>query len=287
MSTIKTNAKAFDQVYLNAPSKKENKLRGFFEVMLRRIKRHVLRINIDDYNWNTYSDTYYGPEQHREQLCYTTSLDELEFIFQNKKLYTISDGKPIHYVHRSVYESICNLPTFSSVAEIGFGNGKHLVNLNYLLGPDINFHGFEISQKQINLFHETFIEEGKGIQTGVLDITKNSILKKMLPEVVFACTVLMHIKRPDAYIAGLRNFLLSASRFAVIVDHMGSHDYFNDLMTIKSTNKDLQNSTFYYYDSGAYISIVISLNGEELTGPYKLLDNGMVLTKYPDGDATV
>ena len=85
---------------------------------------------------------------------------------QNRKLYTISDGKPIHYVHRSVYESICNLPTFSSVAEIGFGNGKHLVNLNYLLGPDINFHGFDISQKQINLFHETFIEEGASIGSG-------------------------------------------------------------------------------------------------------------------------
>ena len=92
--------------------------------MWRRVKRHVLRINIDDYNWNTYSDVYYGPEQHREQLCYSSSLDELEFIFQNKKLYTISDGKAIHYVHRCVYESICNLPTFSSVAEIGLVMGN-------------------------------------------------------------------------------------------------------------------------------------------------------------------
>jgi len=280
MNVIKTNARAFDQVYLNAPSKQENKLRGFFEATLRRIKRYVLRINIDDYNWSTYSDNYYGPEQYREQLCYTTSVDELEFIFQNKKLYTISDGKPIHYVHRSVYESVCNLPSFSSVAEIGFGNGKHLVNLNYLLDSNIKFHGFDISQKQIELFHETFIKEGKQIQTGVLDITKNSILKEMLPEVVFACTVLMHIKRPDAYIAGLCNFLLSASRFAVIVDYMGSHDYFNDLMSVTSSNKDLQNSKFYYHDSGAYISIVISLKGEELSEPYKLLDNRMVLTKY-------
>ena len=280
MNVIKTNARAFDQVYLNAPSKQENKLRGFFEATLRRIKRYVLRINIDDYNWSTYSDNYYGPEQHREQLCYTTSVDELEFIFQNKKLYTISDGKPIHYVHRSVYETVCNLPSFRSVAEIGFGNGKHLVNLNYLLDSNIKFHGYDISQKQIKLFNETFIKEGKQIQTGVLDITKNSILKEMLPEVVFACTVLMHIKRPDAYIAGLRNFLLSASRFAVIVDYMGSHDYFNDLTTVTSSNKDLQKSTFYYHDTGAYISIVISLKGEELSVPYKLLDNRMVLKKY-------
>ena len=281
----KTNARAFDQVYLNASSKQENKLRGFFESTLRRIKRHVLRINVDDFNWKTYSETYYGPEQHREQLCYTTSIDELDFIFQNNKLYTISDGKPIHYVHRSVYESICNLPTFSSVAEIGLGNGKHLVNLNYILGPDIKLYGFDISQKQINLFHKTFIKEGKRIETGVLDITKNMILKKMLPEVVFACTVLMHIKRPDAYIAGLRNFLLSASRYAVIIDHMGSHDYFKDLMTIKSSNKDLQDASFYYHDTGAYIAIVISLKGESLAGPYKLLDNGMVLTKYVGKDS--
>jgi len=286
MSLIKTNAKAFDQVFFKAPSKKEKKLKEFIELSWRRIKRYILRIDLDDYNWDTYSDNYYGPEQYREQLCYTTSLEELEFIFQNKKLYTISDAKPIHYVHRCVYESICNLPTFSSIAEIGFGNGKHLVNLSYLLGPDINFYGFEISQKQINLFHRTFNKEEKRIQTGILDITKNSILKKMLPEVVFACTVLMHIKRPNAYIAGLRNFLLSASRFAVIVDYMGSHDYLKDLETIKSTNKDLQNSKFYYYDSGAYLSIVISLNGEELAGPFNLLDNGMVLKKYLDGDAS-
>jgi len=172
INVIKTNARAFDLVYLNAPSKQENKLRGFFEATLRRIKRHVLRINQDDYNWNTYSDNYYGPEQHREQLCYTTSLGELEFIFQNHKLYTISDGKPIHYVHRSVYESVCNLPSISSVAEIGFGNGKHLVNMGYLLGPDIKFYGFDISQKQINLFHETFSKEGKGIQTGIRDNKK-------------------------------------------------------------------------------------------------------------------
>lgn len=282
MSVTKTNAEAFNEVYFSGPSKKENKLRGFFELTLRRIQRHFFRIDLDDYNWNTYSDIYYGPEQHREQLCYSTSLDELEFIFQNKKLYTISDGKPIHYVHRCTYESICNLPSFSSVAEIGFGNGKHLVNLGYLLGPDTKFHGFDISQKQIDLFHGTFTKEGKGIQTGVLDITKNSILEEMLPEVVFATTVLMHIKRLDAYTAGLYNLLLSASRFAVIVDHFGSHDYLNDLMAIKSTNQDLQNSKFYYYDSGAYISIVISLNGEELTGPYKILDNEISLTKYSD-----
>ena len=247
MSTkiIKTNARSFDQVYLNAPSKQENRLRGFFESMLRRFRRYIMRSKIDDYNWHTYSDNYYRLEQHREQFCYTTSVNELEFTFQNKKLYTISDGKPLHYVHRSVYETVYNLPSIRSVAEIGFGNGKHLVNLHYLLGPDVKFHGYDISQKQINLFHETFIKEKKQIQTGVLDITKNSILKEFLPEVVFACTVLMHIKRPDAYIAGLRNFLLSASRFAVIVDHLGSHDYFNDLMNVKSANKELQNSTFY------------------------------------------
>ena len=281
-NVTKTNARAFDNVFLNSPSKQENKLRGFFEATLRRIKRHVLRINQDDYNWNTYSDVYYGPEQHRERLCYTASLGELEFAFQNHKLYTISDGKPIHYVHRSVYESVCNLPSISSVAEIGFGNGKHLVNLSYLLGPDIKFYGFDISQKQINLFQETFSMEGKGIQTGVLDITRDAILKEMLPDVVFACTVLMHIKRPDAYSAGLRNFLLSASRFAVIVDYMGSHDYFNDLMALRSAHKDLAKSTFYYLDSGSYISIVISLNGEVLSEPYQLLNNGVVLTKYVD-----
>ena len=75
----------------------------------------------------------------------------------------------------------------------------------------------------------------------------------MLPEVVFACTVDATL-RQDAYIAGLRNLLLSASRFAVIVDHMRSHDYLNDLITLKSTNKELENSKFYYYDSGLYFN---------------------------------
>ena len=61
-------------------------------------------------------------------------------------------------------------------------------------------------------------------------------------------------------------FATCFERFKIcsVVDHMRSHDYLNDLITLKSTNKELENSKFYYYDSGAYISIVISLKVKSL-----------------------
>ena len=198
------------------------------------------------------------------------------------KVYLLGDCKPLHPVHRCVWEAISNLPGIDSVAEIGTGAGYLIVGLRELLGQSVRLSASDLNPKQLEYFGELYPDVFRKIPTGVLDITQSAIQGEERPDVVFACTVLMHIQRPEAYQTALRNLLLSGTRFAVLMDNWDAHDYFPDLTRLIDHDEELRGSRLYTYDSGASIVVVVSLQkGTVLEPPfYQPMTNGTILKKY-------
>jgi hypothetical protein len=142
------------------------------------------------------------------------------------------------------------------------------------LGKHIIFSGYDISERQLLFFKEQYPDVYNEITTSVLDLTEAYIPQSVTPDVALASTVLMHIQRPDAYQRSLHNLLLSSRKYVVLMDNWNMHDYFKDLTA------NLGKSKLYYYDSGANIAIVISLQGETLNPPYQPLNKSSLLGKY-------
>jgi len=68
--------------------------------------------------------------------------------------------------------------------------------------------------------------------------------------------------------------LQSGKKYIVLMDNWNAHDYFSDL------NKLIHKGNLYIYDSGANISIIISLQDEILNLPYQPLIKSSALEKY-------
>ena len=233
---------------------------------------------LDDYNWDNYH-MIYKAQYEITQLLYTIDFNEVSFKVIDGKVFLIGDSKPIHSTHRCVWEAILNIPNINSVAEIGTGCGFFIAGLKHLLGnSSVRFSAFDLDQKQLEFFEELFPEIFGEISSGILDITQSAIEPQKRPDVIFASTVLMHIKRPEAYISGLKNFLLSGTRFAVLMDNWKSHDYFSDLTQLIECG--FNKAKLYTYDSGVNIAVVISLQGEKLGKPYQPLIDNTTLGKY-------
>jgi hypothetical protein len=268
MTDIKTNALEYlgnENVRLEVPFsyKVRFKMRNFF-------KRFRL---MDDFDWEAYS-IHYRAEADFLKRFYTTDLSTIDFKFNDGKLYILGDCKPLNLTWRCVYEAVYNLPKFASVAEIGIGGGILTANLRTILGKDITFSGYDISERQLHFFQEQYPDVYNNVTTNILDLAKSHIPESAMPDLVFASTVLMHIQRPDAYQSALHILLLSSRKYVVLMDNWNSHDYFLDLTT------KIEQSKLYFYDSGANIAMVISLQGELLKLPYQPLCYRDQLGKY-------
>jgi hypothetical protein len=143
-----------------------------------------------------------------------------------------------------------------------------------LLGKNVDFSGYDLSINQLNLFKDIYGKKYNLKNIKILDITLQSIDKNQLPDVVYQSTVLMHIKRNEAYLNGLRNFLNSASKFAVIIDNWNCHNYIRDILNINEKYK------LFFYDSGSSIALIVSLNGDSLKSPFEVLTDQNILFKY-------
>jgi hypothetical protein len=229
----------------------------------------------DDFAWDLYHLHYRAEVEWHDRL-FTLNVGDVDFRFIDHRLYLLGDCKPVHSSHRCLWEAVCNLPTFRSVAEIGCGAGYHLASLKRILGNAVAFSSYDLSATQLALFKEYYPAVFGSTRTGLLDISERPIGVADRPDVVFEFTVIMHIKRPSAYEAALRNFLGSANRFAVILDNYEAHDYFTDLTRMAEET----HSKLYYFDSGACIAIVVSLDGTPLDRPYQPLAEGKALQKY-------
>jgi len=252
------------------------KMSGF----VTRFKRHILKMQLDDDNWETYSKAY-GPENEAESYYYTFDLGKIDHKIIDGNIYILGDCKPLQFSNRAIIEAVINLPDISSISEVGTGNGKLIVNIKRILGPKVIYTASDIAKCQLDLFKQTFPEDFNQIQPYIFNITERSLPANDKQDVVFAATVLMHIKREIEYRKALENLLLSANKYVVILDNWKSHDYYNDILTIIKNNTDkFSCSTVYKYDSGSNICIIVGLIKDKLPLMYDVLNNNVMLFKY-------
>ena len=268
MSEIKTNAREFlsgqrERLKLPFSYKIRSKIYSLF-------KRFV---SMDEFEWGLYH-IHYRAEIAWNNRFFTEDLNTIDFKFIEGKIYILGDCKPLNLSCRCVYEAIYNLPAVASFAEIGVGGGRFTANLRTIIGEHVRFSAYDLSEKQLLFFKEQYPDVYSKTSVGVLDLTKNGIPEAEKPDVVLASTVLMHIQRPEAYQRALHNLLQSGKKFIVLMDNWNAHDYFSDL------NKLVHKGNLYIYDSGANISIIISLQDEILNLPYQPLIKSSSLGKY-------
>ena len=228
---------------------------------------------MDEFEWDSYN-THYRAEIAWNNRFFTENISVIDFKFIQGKIYILGDCKPLNLTWRCVYETIYNLPSVMSFAEICVGGGRFIANLQTILGERISFSAYDLSEKQLLFFKEQYPDAYSKTNVGVLDLTKNCIPEAEKPDVVLVSTVLMHIQRPQAYQQALHNLLRSGRKYIVLMDNWSSHDYFFDLVA-KAGVENL-----FYYDSGANICIVIALQGDVLGLPYQPLNTNSVLGKY-------
>jgi hypothetical protein len=249
-------------------------LRWRVAAKLRGLRR--LFSDIDDFDWSTYH-VHYRSEVALINQRWVDNLADVDFRLIDGRLYLLADSKPLHPTHRCLYEALINLPAIDSVAEVGAGGGRNIVNVRELLGRGRVYSAFDLSQQQLDFFASQYPEPFSAMRTGLLDLTASGIDEPSRPDVVFASTVLMHIQRPAAYLQALEHFLSSARKYAVLMDNYNSHDYFRDLSE-RSGRFDL-----YCYDSGSSVAIVVDLARQGLPAPYAPLTATAQLGHYlPD-----
>lgn len=235
---------------------------------------------MDDFNWKTYNTQYREQFINVNKRFFTIDFRDVDFNLINGKIYLIGDSKPLNLTHRCVWEALCNLPEIKSVSELGTGAGYLVAGLKCLLGESVELSASDLEKRQLEFFRELYPDIFNELDVYLLDITKKAIEPAKRPEVVFASTVLMHIKRQGAYENGLKNILRSCTRFAVIMDNWKTHDYYSDLDRLMRTSDEFKKMEMYVYDSSANVAVVISKNGEVLKSPYKRLTNELILYKY-------
>jgi hypothetical protein len=222
----------------------------------------------DDYVWETYHELY-GPQNEAEEMFYTYDMNEVDFKVISGNIYFISDSKPLHPWNRVVLEAIINLPGISSIHEIGTGGGKLIVNLRRILGESVIFSASDVSEGQLAQFRRRWPEDYLNISPRVHNIVHKPLTIESKADVVFAATVLMHIKEREKYLSALNNLLHSARKYVVILDNWGDHNYVEDIRQIlMQGDDDALSVNMYQYNSGAAKALVLVLNGESLPSSY-------------------
>jgi hypothetical protein len=268
MSTIaKTNAGEF-RPNLNGVRSSSWPVR--LSSWLRRLKRHVLRLEVDDFDWATYEQIY-DPQY---------DLEEIDYQILSGRIFTVADAKPLNPWHRALFECIINLPEVTSVHEVGTGGGKLIVNLGYLLGPHVTRGASDVGLGQLALFGRRWPEAYRAVAPFVHDITIEPLPGTARADVVFTATVLMHIKRSDAYHTALGNLVRSAEKYVVLIENWAGHDYVEDLWGVAHEQFGLTDVALYQYDSGAAMVLVASLRECSLPGCFKLLKHTTELRRY-------
>jgi hypothetical protein len=260
----KTNAQSFSP---NLRGKRRADLLVRAGRLFRRLRRHVLHREVDDFDWTTYHQ-FYGPENEVEARNYTYDLSEVDHLVRDGRLFTVGDAKPINPPHMALFEAVLGLPNVTSVHEVGAGAGKLIVNLGMLLDPAIKLGASDVGAGQLELFERTWPAGYRKIAPFQHDIAAAPLPDRACADVVYTSTVLMHIKRQSAYMSALRNLLHSARRHIVLVENWAVHDYAADLREAALTVKPGQNLSLRCYDSGAAVALVASFGGAPLPERY-------------------
>lgn len=163
----------------------------------------------DDYDWNV-EYPHYHKWQTNDILSKKQQFFLKDFSIDEKKNITAN----IHINQKFLYE-FCLGNNLSSIFEVGFGYGNHLVNLRKILGYNVCLEGCDISVAQYNnskIFHNI---DKYNINFMIGDFIDIRIDKNY--ELIYSNAVLMHMSTDRAKKA-IEKMVKYSDKYILIID---------------------------------------------------------------------
>lgn len=168
----------------------------------------------DDFNWSTYTDEHYYPQQL--EIIRTNHCDL--FISPSGLTYNgneIQFNDNLHPNTKELYHIVHKLQP-KSILECGCGAGISLKNLE-IIAPDAEIYGVDISEKQLNMSKWfTKVSDKLNQHMSVMDITKQMPDRKF--DFIFTNAVIMHLM-PDRANSALNNMKNASNKYVYLSEN--------------------------------------------------------------------
>jgi trans-aconitate methyltransferase len=246
-----------------------NRLTRLFWTLWRRLR------NRDDFNWPTYTKIYSEALDQDHSAGTTLILRDSQYSIKQGKLDLKPGVPPLHPNHKLIYEAVLLLQP-SSVMEVGFGGGYHLVNLAHLL-PNADIRGCDLLESQLVLATSRYPDLTARATLFVHDVTKSPPPVKV--DLVFTQTVVMHIQRDKRHLAGLRNIFQASRKYVVLMENWTSHNFVSDIRQISREESFPWDALYMYFIDDGKQQILVVLANTTIEGLQPLTDNSELL-KY-------
>jgi len=220
--------------------------------LLKSIKKMLIRAHLlkgekldkDMFDWPLYFLHYRGElKENRKQ--YLQSLSAGDYGFVGGKLVRQNEQiKPLHHVHRFLYETILQLEP-ASIFEMGCGTGANLHNLATLL-PAARVCGIDLSDRQLKGLARTYPHLKS--RTKLADATAPfSFLPFEICDVAFTQAVIMHIHTGELHLMALENLFKMSSKYVVMIERAKNHPLKNDIENLAKQGRISWDNIYYYY----------------------------------------
>lgn len=178
----------------------------------------------DDFNWDTYTQTKYGPQLKRIDSRLDARVDD-RVSFDDASGHLQLGTAKLHPNWLSLYEIVGTLQP-SSTLEFGCGGGDHVRNLKTLY-PTLEVHGGDRSPKQLQLLKERNPEIAD--RTFQMDVTMPLSSKWPRVDLVYSQAVIMHIKTAVSHLNAMANMFNLANEYVVLMENYGCHPLQDDV----------------------------------------------------------
>jgi SAM-dependent methyltransferase len=244
--------------------------------LTRSLRSAVRKLqNRDDFDWSKYTPIYSEALYGHDSKGITLVLRPSDFSLDAGKLQLTPGTPPLHPNHKLIYEAAIRLrPT--SVLEVGFGGGYHLVNLSQLL-PNAEINGCDLLQSQLDLAVSTYPDLPAMANLFVHDITTSPAPLKV--DLVFTQTVIMHIQKDRRHLTALRNIFQTSKRHILLMENWRSHNFFADIKRVAAEPGFPWNALHMYLVDDGKQQILVVLSNTRIDGLQPLTRNEELL-KY-------
>lgn len=224
----------------------------FLYFAIKAIKKSAIRVGIihadknnkDMFDWPLYYLHYKG-ELKKDAKNYTLSLKPNDYKYGNGSLIKSNPSvKPLHYLHRFLYETILQLNP-ASIYEMGCGTGMHLHNLNILM-PQAKICGTDLSDIQLKYLGKSYPELANKVKQ-----SDSTVLTTETPfescDLTFTQAVIMHIHTGESHLIALENLFKMSKKYVVLHESMKNHQFLDDIKRLHAEGRIVWEKVFYYY----------------------------------------
>lgn len=255
-------------------------LKGIKKILIKIHLLEAQKLNRDMFDWPLYFLHYRG-ELKENNKKYLQSLGAGDYEFSGGKLVKKNISiKPLHCVHRFLYETILQLEP-RSIFEIGCGTGANMHNLKTLL-PQARVCGIDLSDRQLKGLVRTYPRLASSAKPSDATVPFSPLPFETC-DVAFTQAVMMHIHTDNLHLVALENLFKMTKKYVVMHEKIKNHSFKADIQKLFDEGKIEWNKIFFYYrvnkETDSSVLIICSstpLNYPALTDYNILLDKTLM-----------